>query len=249
MPTQQLTGSVGLGGVNSPTDVNKVQTLLKSKGVYRGSVDNICNSKTIAAIKKFQAHFMRMPDGRVDPNGITWEKLTEQLPMGLALSTQSADTAIPGFSFPFSFIPPSWREAPRAFGVSRSGGRKHAGCDLYAPTSGTPIYAVADGVLVRNSYPFYDGTDALEVIHGNLLVRYGEIKPGSFTGTIKKGQKLAEVGRLSTYPQPMLHIEIYTNTASNASLTDATRVPYKRRADLTDPTPYLDEWINNLPQP
>lgn len=177
------------------------------------------------------------------------EKIDRSIADGAALPAQSAATANADFSFPFSFIPPNWHMAPRAFGSNRSNGRRHAGCDLYAPMVGTPIYAVADGVLVRGPYSFYSGTDAIEVKHGNLLVRYGEIKPGSFTGTIKKGQKLAEVGRLLTYPQPMLHIEIYTNAASSASLTNASSLPYKRRADVTDPAPYLDVWVNNLPQP
>jgi len=257
MIVPQIVGSVGQGGINAPADVAKVQTLLKGKNIYQGRVDNLCGPKTIAAIKKFQAHFMRAPDGLINPNGTTWKRLSGQVQMGQPLPPQStglaaAPTGIipPDFCFPFAFRPTeSWRSGPRQFGANRSNGRRHAGCDLYASTVGTPIYAVADGVLVRNPYSFYAGTDALEVRHGNLLVRYGEIKPGSFTGTIRKGQKLAEVGKLSTYHQPMLHIEIYTNAASNASLTDTSRSPYKRRADVADPAPYLDVWVNNLPQP
>jgi len=68
--------------MNAPADVEKVQTLLKSKKIYQGRVDKNCGPKTITAIKKFQAHFMRMPDGRVDANGSTWKKLTGVLPMG-----------------------------------------------------------------------------------------------------------------------------------------------------------------------
>jgi len=92
MATQQINKSVGRGGVNAPADVEKVQTLLKSKKVYEGRVDKICGSKTITAIEKFQAHFMRSPDGRVDANGTTWKKLTGMLPMGAALPAQAAST-------------------------------------------------------------------------------------------------------------------------------------------------------------
>lgn len=76
--------------------------------------------------------------------------------------------------------------------------RKHAGCDLIFPV-GTPIYAVADGVLVRGPYSFYSGTYAVEIRHGNLLLRYGEIANGSYTGgkSVKKGQIIAKVGRLN----------------------------------------------------
>jgi hypothetical protein len=113
--------------------------------------------------------------------------------------------------------------------------------------------------LHRGPYNFHvfkpDEVQAVETVHGDLLVRYTEIKPGTFpagTKVIKKGQKIAEVG-LMISPKgiryEMLHIEIYTNPKSTAPLTDTGRHPTYRRADLTDPTPYLDKWVNNLPQP
>ncbi len=113
---------------------------------------------------------------------------------------------------------------------------------------GTPIYAVADGVLVRNPYPFYSGTSAVEIRRGELILRYGEIANGSHIGgsSVKKGQIIAKVGRLNS-GSSMLHLEIYTNGASSASLT--TRVgELRRRSDVTDPAPYLNVWKNNLPK-
>jgi peptidoglycan hydrolase-like protein with peptidoglycan-binding domain len=83
--TQRIAGSVGQGVVGSREDVIKVQTLLKEKKLYEGMINGQCNPETIAAIKKFQTHFMRVPDGRIDPNGITWKKLTGQSPMGMPL--------------------------------------------------------------------------------------------------------------------------------------------------------------------
>ncbi|MDR2207604.1 MAG: peptidoglycan DD-metalloendopeptidase family protein [Azoarcus sp.] len=257
MAAQRIDGSVGRKGVNFSADIGKVQTLLKNKGLYQGRVDSVCGPKTIAAIEKFQAHFMRSPDGLIEANGVTWKKLTGEVPMGAALPAQAAGTGtIPDFSFPLAFRPSkSWRDYGLNFGAPRGPGRRHAGCDLYAPT-GTPIYAVADGVLHRPPYNFKvftaDQVQAIEVRHGNLIVRYTEIKPNSFTGIIKKGQKIAEVGRMVSPTgavYEMLHIEIYTNANSFAALTDKNRPPYRRRADVTDPAPYLDVWVNNLPQP
>jgi murein DD-endopeptidase MepM/ murein hydrolase activator NlpD len=69
----------------------------------------------------------------------------------------------------------SYHEAPRNFGARRSHGkRKHAGCDLYAAV-GTGVYAVADGTVLA-AYPFYLGTWAVEVDHGDFIVRYGEVQ-------------------------------------------------------------------------
>jgi len=89
MATQQINGSVGLGGLNAPADTEAVQTLLTEKKVYRGKIDKLCGPKTVEAIKEFQANFMRRPDGLIDPNGITWKKLTGMVPMGPPLPRES----------------------------------------------------------------------------------------------------------------------------------------------------------------
>ncbi len=52
----------------------------------------------------------------------------------------------------------------------------------------------------------------------------------------------------------MLHLELYDKSASGplsvgaaTSARDSSGVPYHRRRDLIDPTPFLDQWKNNLP--
>ncbi|CAD5373251.1 Peptidoglycan-binding protein [Rubrivivax sp. A210] len=72
-----LTGSVGQGGRNAPADVTQVQTLLAAKGGDPGAADGQCGERTIAAIRKFQAGFMALPDGLISPGGGTWRKLTD----------------------------------------------------------------------------------------------------------------------------------------------------------------------------
>jgi murein DD-endopeptidase MepM/ murein hydrolase activator NlpD len=133
------------------------------------------------------------------------------------------------------------------FGSGRGGGRLHGGCDLYGNV-GTPIYAIDDGVVL-DQYYFYCDTDALEVRHGNRVVRYSEIKSGSApfpAGTvIKKGQKIAAMGRLSCYYQPMLHFELYSGEASGPLTTRSGS--YQRRSDLQNPTQGLMQWRTYLP--
>lgn len=80
-----IVASVGLGGVNRPDDVRKIQSLLNDVRPERGGpvpklvVDGICGPLTRAAIHKFQT-FMKMPviDSRVDPDGPTLMALNSE---------------------------------------------------------------------------------------------------------------------------------------------------------------------------
>lgn len=233
-------------------NVLKLQQLLNKNGAIPKLVeDGNFGKNTYNAVKIFQRHNGLNDDGIVGPQ--TWRKLgvRDTLKNGSSGSSADSNGAVAetseGFCFPFTELPAlSWTNGGRQFRAPRSGGRKHAGCDLKFPP-GTPIYAVADGVLVRNPYPFYSGTSAVEIRHGELILRYGEIANGSYSGgsSVKKGQIIAKVGRLNS-GSSMLHLEIYTNGASSASLT--TRVgELRRRSDVTDPAPYLNVWKNNLP--
>lgn len=145
-----------------------------------------------------------------------------------------------------------WHVHPRNFGTTRSSGRKHAGCDLYAP-KGTPVLAVADGRIVGfgrftvvKDFPELVG--AIEVEHaGGWISRYcevgrrlaGALKIGS---SVKAGEVIGEIGHLMhklPIPSDMLHFELYggweTGTLSQRDVGE-----FHRRADLLDPTSYLD---------
>jgi murein DD-endopeptidase MepM/ murein hydrolase activator NlpD len=137
----------------------------------------------------------------------------------------------------------SYHEAPRAFGSARElGARKHAGCDLYAPAR-TEVLAVADGRVIRGPYCFYAGVWAIDVEHPGIgVVRYGEIShtPNGveFSVAVKAGQVIGYVGKMPGLPS-MLHFELYAGTGTGP-LTDRERAPFMRRADLIDPTEFLD---------
>jgi len=139
----------------------------------------------------------------------------------------------------------SWKDGPRYFGSSRSGGkRKHAGVDLYAPF-GSKIRAIADGEIIQLPYYFYDGTNALEVYHPGVgVVRYGEIS-SSKKVAVKKGQKvkagehIAYVGLLDSLQMSMIHFELFGEQAKGQSLSGGGI--YKRNPALKDPTPLVDK--------
>lgn len=242
-------------------DVLKLQQLLNKNGAFPKLVeDGSFGKNTYNAVKIFQQRSGVEDDGIVGPR--TWLQLGIQDSSAITPLVSSTDSnlTIPessnvviagsdeSFCFPFTKLPlKSWTNGGRQFGAPRSGGtRKHAGCDLIFPP-GTPIHAVADGILVRGPYYFYSGTYAVEIRHGNLLLRYGEIASGSYTGgaSVKKGQVIAKVGTLGS-GSSMLHLEVYTNGSSTASLSGGGG--FKRRADVTDPAPYLNMWKTNLPR-
>lgn len=241
-------------------DVSRLQTLLNGAGALPPlRVDGSFGPGTEKAVRAFQeAHGLR-PDGvagsrtfraleAVADGVVSKPTATQPRPPAQSPDTHPLAAAAGDFCFPLAFRPsPDWHTGARYFGARRSGGKRlHAGCDLLGP-KGTPIYAVADGTLVRPPYHFYSGTDAVELRHGPYIVRYGEILPGSYTGgaRVTKGQQICKIGRLKS-GSSMLHFEMYSNGASSASLSGSG--PYKRRADLMNPTALLDEWAKKLPR-
>jgi peptidoglycan hydrolase-like protein with peptidoglycan-binding domain len=68
--------SVGTFGVNHREDVRLIQRLLNLHGVNAGPVDGLCGPLTVHAILRYQSHFLQKPDGRVDPQGLTFRRLS-----------------------------------------------------------------------------------------------------------------------------------------------------------------------------
>lgn len=79
---EKLTASVGHDAKNQPADVTLIQKRLndnKVTGEIRPlEIDGLIGANTIRRIKVFQKRiiFMARPDGRVDPNGKTFKRLT-----------------------------------------------------------------------------------------------------------------------------------------------------------------------------
>ncbi|MFD2116952.1 murein hydrolase activator EnvC family protein [Paenibacillus yanchengensis] len=90
----------------------------------------------------------------------------------------------------------------------------HSGMDFGAPT-GTSIYAAEGGVVIVSQYWGTYG-NAVVVDHGNgLWTLYAHIKNGGLLvdkgDTVKRGQKIAEVGNTGNSTGPHLHFEVRKN--------------------------------------
>ena len=126
--------------------------------------------------------------------------------------------------------------------------RLHAACDLYRPEH-EPIYAVANGKVIRDPFHYVRGTYAFDVKHdGGFVVRYAEITSRKAPG-IKKGepvfrdQEVGYVGRLSTRVRPaMIHFELYRGNLTGLLTREHYKRGFRRRNDLLDPTDYLLDW-------
>jgi len=71
--------SVGKGGQNIKKDVTLIQKLLKEKQYFSGEIYGINDKILENAIKKFQKFIgIKKPDSRIDPNGFTLQKLSDE---------------------------------------------------------------------------------------------------------------------------------------------------------------------------
>ncbi|MDM7923144.1 MAG: M23 family metallopeptidase [Pyrinomonadaceae bacterium] len=133
------------------------------------------------------------------------------------------------------------------FGAPRGTNRKHGGVDL-AAAIGTPVYAVGDGVVIEVAGNFDQyGTSVVSIEHGDIydddycIVRYGEVDTimVQIGAQVSAGDMIAKVGKQPGGTQ--LHLEMYDGTESGQFL-QPNNLPYKRRGDIIDPTPYMDAW-------
>lgn len=149
----------------------------------------------------------------------------------------------------------SYKDPPRCFGAKRSGGRLHAGCDLYAPEK-SKVFCIAPGTVVMTG-EFYGGASEIQVNHPGIgIIRYAElsIAKGIQVGrSVAAGTILGFVKKMPNIAHTMLHIELFENTDPLCIGSDLTPKPprrtveisgpYIRRSDLEDITPLLDSLV------
>ena len=85
---EKISAPVGVAGQNRHGDVVVIQRLLLQNNINPGPVDGLYGPLTANAILSFQSGFLPRPDGRVDPNGITLQRLNTK-------SSQSTGPTLP----------------------------------------------------------------------------------------------------------------------------------------------------------
>lgn len=91
------------------------------------------------------------------------------------------------------------------------GDHRHNGEDMSAPT-GTPIYALLDGVVTQNSYQAGGAGYYVDIKSGNVTVKYFHMNQKSPVpkGTqVKAGDLIGYVGQTGRATGPHLHMEIW----------------------------------------
>jgi murein DD-endopeptidase MepM/ murein hydrolase activator NlpD len=247
----------GTPGYTVGTAIRDLQSALQGLGYDGlGAPDGDFGAKTAQAVKDFQADVLTgrryragtivtVPTRFAGPVTGVCDAATLHEVEAWSANGWSRPRVPAPFLFPLAKRPAeSYHDGERRFGAARdNGARTHAGCDLYAPV-GTEVRAVKDGTVVLGPYDFYRGTVAVEVNHGDFIIRYGEMQrktaPGISQGVrVRQGQTIGYVGQLEGMSMSMLHFEMYAGTASGP-LTNAANPPYMRRSDLLDPTARLD---------
>ena len=139
--------------------------------------------------------------------------------------------------------PDSYHSGAGKFGANRDNGtRNHGGSDLYAKV-GTEVYATDEGIIRRISDKFYRNVGSIEIVHKTWIGRYCEITPLPILKVgdmIKAGQLIGYVAKIDGLNISMLHLEMYDDPEIKSPLTVTGLNKYNRRADIVDPTKFLD---------
>ena len=100
-----------------------------------------------------------------------------------------------------------WRNAPIG-----SGGERHRGIDIPAPT-GTPVYSATDGVVISSGWNGSYGNAVMIKYTNNIVIVYGHnssliVRAGQ---KVSKGQVISLVGSTGNSTGPHLHFEVRYN--------------------------------------
>lgn len=207
-------------------DVKDVQRRLNELNYNAGTVDGYLGPSADSAVKAFQGK-----NGLVGP--ATWNKLFSS--SAIPNTDGGGSNGLPQITNAHgNFSMPTYGRVTAGYPYYNSGG-KHNGVDI-ANSSGTPIYAMRSGNVVKSG--FYSGGgmetygNVIFIDHGNgiqtryahnsqLLVKVGDI--------VSEGQLISKMGTTGNSKGNHLHFEVLKDgvrTHPAPSLKYGDTVPY-----------------------
>lgn len=215
-------------------EVATVQRALLAAGVtVRGGADGIFGSATETAITTYQSRLGITASGRLDLvtffSLLDGDKVPPTSPNADTSSSSPSSSSSSGASSSSSSSSSSSTEPTRAsvfpvqgpcwftdtWHAPRSGGRRHVGVDIIAPT-GKAIYAVTDGMITRQWFdkPGSLGGNALRLTADDdtyfHYAHLSEFAPGIDLGSeVVAGQIIGYVGSTGNSSTPHLHFEYH----------------------------------------
>ncbi len=148
---------------------------------------------------------------KVDPNKEDMKKIrADRIKIAKAKGHWSDKIMASRFNIPVKGIRSSQFGLKRFF--NNKPRRPHGGLDI-AAEKGTPVYAPADGTVIEGDNFFFSG-NCIFIDHGQGLQTFYahlskiDVKPGQ---TVKRGDKIAEVGESGRVTGPHLHWSVGLN--------------------------------------
>lgn len=196
-------------------EVATIQRALLDAGVtVRGGADGVFGSATESAITTFQSRLGLSSTGRLDL--VTYFALVDgstDTATGSTSKGPNGSSSAPITAEVFPVQGPCW--FTDTWHSPRSGGRRHAGVDIIAPT-GKAVYAVVDGMITRQWFdkPGSLGGNALRLTASDdTYFHYAHMSSfadGIALGSeVVAGQIIGYVGSTGSSSTPHLHFEYH----------------------------------------
>ncbi len=163
------------------------------------------------------------PDAAIRPASPQALKTLEEPPLPASPDLE-LDLIIPVADVAASDLSDTW-------GAARGAGRRHQGIDIMAP-AGQPIFAAADGVVVRMVWNSLGGrTISQRDASGEYILYYAHLEgyaPGLETGAaVRQGDLIGYVGSTGNATTPHLHFEVMRQPDQRRSWGGRSFNPYK----------------------
>lgn len=186
------------GEIDIPFEIVEKEDDTVYEGQTKIEVQGVCGKKYL------HAYITRVNGIITEENVISSEVLSEPVTQ---VQLKGTKTPPPSYGTGEFIMPTSGRLSSK---YGRRWGRTHAGIDV-AATTGTPIYAADNGIVVESEYKSNGYGKIVKIDHQNGYVTYYAHCSALYVNVgdvVAKGDKIAAVGNTGRSTGPHLHFEI-----------------------------------------